>query len=121
MPWSTDRCEPNTARRWLLEVIQGIFKEVFVAGDFTRGVVVISIGLIMLLSGVLAACSHQYNWREIPVGQGAAKAFFPDKRSEEHTYELQALMSNSYAVFCLKKKNNNELRHHTTTKIDTPT
>src|SRR3546814_2913305 len=25
-------------------------------------------------------------------------------RSEEHTSELQALMRNSYAVFCLKKK-----------------
>src|SRR3546814_10051489 len=25
-------------------------------------------------------------------------------RSEEHTSELQSLMSNSYAVFCLKKK-----------------
>src|SRR3546814_4274602 len=27
-------------------------------------------------------------------------------RSEEHTSELQSLMRNSYAVFCLKKKNN---------------
>src|SRR3546814_8650351 len=25
-------------------------------------------------------------------------------RSEEHTYELQSLMRNSYAVFCLTKK-----------------
>src|SRR3546814_9060661 len=28
-----------------------------------------------------------------------------DKRSEEHTSELQSLMRTSYAVFCLKKKN----------------
>src|SRR3546814_7507957 len=28
-------------------------------------------------------------------------------RSEEHTSELQSLMRNSYAVFCLKKKNYN--------------
>src|SRR3546814_6057076 len=28
-------------------------------------------------------------------------------RSEEHTFEIQSLMSISYAVFCLKKKNNN--------------
>src|SRR3546814_2210731 len=28
-------------------------------------------------------------------------------RSEEHTSELQSLMRNSYAVFCLKKKNKN--------------
>src|SRR3546814_3344288 len=29
------------------------------------------------------------------------------KRSEEHTSELQSLMRISYAVFCLKKKRNN--------------
>src|SRR3546814_9406431 len=28
------------------------------------------------------------------------------QRSEEHTAELQSLMRNSYAVFCLKKKKN---------------
>src|SRR3546814_7702786 len=28
------------------------------------------------------------------------------RRSEEHTSELQSLMRNSYAVFCLKKKKN---------------
>src|SRR3546814_5596526 len=31
-------------------------------------------------------------------------AFSRDGRSEEHTSELQSLMSISYAVFCLKKK-----------------
>src|SRR3546814_10239397 len=30
----------------------------------------------------------------------------PGNRSEEHTSELQSLMRISYAVFCLKKKNN---------------
>src|SRR3546814_6190841 len=30
-------------------------------------------------------------------------------RSEEHTSELQSLMRISYAVFCLKKKNNQNL------------
>src|SRR3546814_8503580 len=39
-------------------------------------------------------------------------------RSEEHTSELQSLMRISYAVFCLKKKNNNtripiKISHHT--------
>src|SRR3546814_3191878 len=29
---------------------------------------------------------------------------FPADRSEEHTSELQSLMRNSYAVFCLKQK-----------------
>src|SRR3546814_7414760 len=31
-----------------------------------------------------------------------------NKRSEEHTSELQSLMRISYAVFCLKKKNKNQ-------------
>src|SRR3546814_10205584 len=31
----------------------------------------------------------------------------PTARSEEHTSELQSLMRISYAVFCLKKKHNN--------------
>src|SRR3546814_10196744 len=30
------------------------------------------------------------------------------QRSEEHTSELQSLMRNSYAVFCLKKTNNHK-------------
>src|SRR3546814_1723803 len=36
-------------------------------------------------------------------------------RSEEHTSELQSLMRLSYAVFCLKKKN----QHNLTIKINT--
>src|SRR3546814_1131664 len=31
-------------------------------------------------------------------------------RSEEHTSELQSLMRNSYAVFCLKKKNQQQTK-----------
>src|SRR3546814_19644806 len=37
-------------------------------------------------------------------------------RSEEHTSELQSLMRISYAVFCLKKKNNNDYRNTKTDK-----
>src|SRR3546814_10090321 len=33
------------------------------------------------------------------------------ERSEEHTSELQSLMRNSYAVFCLKKKKNRKQIH----------
>src|SRR3546814_3121425 len=33
-------------------------------------------------------------------------------RSEEHTSELQSLMRNSYAVFCLKKKNKKKNNNH---------
>src|SRR3546814_5572282 len=34
-------------------------------------------------------------------------------RSEEHTSELQSLMRISYAVFCLKKKNEVQIIHRT--------
>src|SRR3546814_9585201 len=34
-------------------------------------------------------------------------------RSEEHTSELQSLMRISYAVFCLKKKNNKYTNNNT--------
>src|SRR3546814_7015718 len=37
-----------------------------------------------------------------------ARISFSSRRSEEHTSELQSLMRISYAVFCLKKKNNND-------------
>src|SRR3546814_11640055 len=46
-------------------------------------------------------------WRQVAeLGQPLARrqtALQPD-RSEEHTSELQSLMRNSYAVFCLNKK-----------------
>src|SRR3546814_6344170 len=41
--------------------------------------------------------------RELGIGEGAERDR-GDARSEEHTSELQSLMRNSYAVFCLKKK-----------------
>src|SRR3546814_2895548 len=34
-----------------------------------------------------------------------------DRRSEEHTSELQSLMRISYAVFCLKKKTTRNAQH----------
>src|SRR3546814_10690274 len=36
----------------------------------------------------------------------------PDTRSEEHTSELQSLVRNSYAVFCLKKKIQDTSKRH---------
>src|SRR3546814_1812306 len=38
--------------------------------------------------------------------RGLATSGGQGNRSEEHTSELQSLMRISYAVFCLKKKNN---------------
>src|SRR3546814_7156686 len=41
---------------------------------------------------------------------GCATAPARRRRSEEHTSELQSLMRNSYAVFCLKKKTKTHYR-----------
>src|SRR3546814_2200412 len=43
------------------------------------------------------------NLIDLGANPGAFEPF--NFRSEEHTSELQSLMRNSYAVFCLKKKN----------------
>src|SRR3546814_6090933 len=46
------------------------------------------------------------------------------RRSEEHTSELQSLMRNSYAVFCLKKKTHHKqtiTSHNTNTENYTHT
>src|SRR3546814_5952096 len=58
----------------------------------------------------------------LPLGRAIVAAVDSDGedgRSEEHTSELQSLMRTSYAVFCLKKKNNQKqmkLTTHTTKK-----
>src|SRR3546814_2740998 len=44
------------------------------------------------------------------IGDGAAIG----RRSEEHTSELQSLMRISYAVFCLKKKKQQQEAHYST-------
>src|SRR3546814_2866239 len=43
---------------------------------------------------------------------GKETAPAPTMRSEEHTSELQSLMRISYAVFCLKKKKQNDQLNH---------
>src|SRR3546814_5190048 len=47
------------------------------------------------------------------IGGAATASGATSSRSEEHTSELQSLMRNSYAVFCLKKK---KTQRQTTTR-----
>src|SRR3546814_5025890 len=51
-----------------------------------------------------ARCSHPVQARAFNVSER--------RRSEEHTSELQSLMRISYAVFCLKKKIQTNMRRH---------
>src|SRR3546814_1728831 len=68
-----------------------IEKKLFPNVDFYSGVILSAIGFPTTMFTALFALARTVGW----VAQ----------RSEEHTSELQSLMRNSYAVFCLKKKN----------------
>src|SRR3546814_1838273 len=48
------------------------------------------------------------------IAEGIEDALSAIDRSEEHTSELQSLMRISYAVFCLKKKQNRRSEKETT-------
>src|SRR3546814_5458053 len=54
--------------------------------------------------------------KQIPNKIAVAQFVIGHARSEEHTSELQSLMRNSYAVFCLKKKKNNNTIQRTKNK-----
>src|SRR3546814_5923034 len=53
-------------------------------------------GVSLTITGMRLCCLHQ----RVTIS-----------RSEEHTSELQSLMRNSYAVFCLKQKNSHSTNH----------
>src|SRR3546814_8437830 len=61
-----------------------------------------------LAAAIHPARHHQREFHDTPRRRSAWT------RSEEHTSELQSIMHISYAVFCLKKKNNkhNDKQQH---------
>src|SRR3546814_602943 len=85
-------------------------------------------------AGALAGRGLELLWLDHPIDafllhvQGSGRVDRPDGsvvrvgfaghngRSEEHTSELQSLMRNSYAVFCLKKKKKQKARNIPITK-----
>src|SRR3546814_2120706 len=75
--------------------------------------------ICILLPGILTICFWLYSpglhgpfvfddWVNLPALNGFGDGIHRGLtfRSDEHTSELQSLMRISYAVFCLKKKNN---------------
>src|SRR3546814_7692870 len=62
-------------------------------------------------AGTLDACLRGVSWADeivvLDSGSTDATVEIAAHISEEHTSELQSLMSNSYAVFCLQKKSSN--------------
>src|SRR3546814_10602240 len=105
--WSSDVCSSDLNK----EVDEAFLREVDdelrrdqLAGWWRRWgrwlVVLVGLGLIALAAWLW--------WQEEQkrqaglLGETLVQAF---QRSEEHTSELQSLMRTSYAVFCLKQKN----------------
>src|SRR3546814_2210542 len=60
--------------------------------------------------GRLAGSLHRDQSSELPAA-AARRRGMEAARSEEHTSELQSLMRISYAVFCVKKQNQNVRDH----------
>src|SRR3546814_4347706 len=86
-----EKCGPKTAAKWLSEY--GTLDAVIAHADAIGG----KVG-----ENLRAALPRlPLNRQLITIKTDVALA----QRSEEHTSELQSLMRISYAVFCLKKKN----------------
>src|SRR3546814_4671699 len=119
--WSSDVCSSDLAHHDIVVVHQ-------VAGDLAgRKPVVVDLGHRRHLHGGPRQ-EHLLRLRKLlrlerpldhliaaPPGEVADGAAGNAVRSEEHTSELQSLMRNSYAVFCLKK--NNTTDHLNTTLL----
>src|SRR5213076_3631076 len=56
-------------------------------------------------------------WRPWPISEWP-DCGVPMPRSEEHTSELQSLPTNSYAVFCLKKKKKTKINNSSQFRTD---
>src|SRR3546814_10590060 len=117
--WSSDVCSSDLgtwleeSRRDGINTIEGIrlIKEQLPGVHTTLGLSNISFGLKpaarhVLNSVYLHECQQAgLDSAIVHAGRILPLARIPDERSEEHTSELQSLMRNSYAVFCVKKKN----------------
>src|SRR3546814_5552096 len=73
---------------------------------------VAEVGGGILLRGLRAVSDFEYEFQLASMNRHlipeVETLFLTPARSEEHTSELQSLMRISYAVFCLKKKNNHK-------------
>src|SRR3546814_7603051 len=69
------------------------------------------------MPSVPARCRPRQSKPGSPISPRPCASRAMQRRSEEHTSELQSLMRISYAVFCLKKKNHQKHITHTPDNI----
>src|SRR3546814_3695070 len=100
--WSSDVCSSDLAKGQARRLVAGCMVGVIEAEPKGYGLVS-AVANIRNLRGRHKLLAHAH----APPRIRAPKPKPSAARSEEHTSELQSLMRISYAVFCLKKKNNN--------------
>src|SRR3546814_4424104 len=105
--WSSDVCSSDLlyyrsfvfgANRHCLSVFHKVFEVPFLLASQVH---LIAKRARPALLEIGSPCKMLIRWCR----RAAHWALRPGERSEEHTSELQSLMRISYAVFCLKKKN----------------
>src|SRR3546814_2489413 len=111
--WSSDVCSSDLVGRGHVfrNIGDRLHRPAVVAEHGDRLAAVLASGdALVFVEHVEAGRQHAVDGAEyFAAGMG-------QDRSEEHTSELQSLMSSSYAVFCLKNKTT--LTTHTTTNRD---
>src|SRR3546814_9771982 len=85
------RCGRCFSLRWFLEIVDGAYHQEDRQGNEHE-----------VKDGLHKAAVRQQHRRRLAFSR-------LQRRSEEHTSELQSLMRNSYAVFCLKQKSLNNI------------
>src|SRR3546814_6238611 len=119
--WSSDVCSSDLMER--IGERQGLIRELALIGGVSDAVIrgLVKAGAFEAVEVSVDTPFPMPNPDHAPPllsdKQGAAADQFiaavRERRSEEHTSELQSLMSHSYAVFCFKKKNTNMQPAHT--------
>src|SRR3546814_10914226 len=122
--WSSDVCSSDLSRADTGKGGQSLLddKTRGTAGDFQRSLrarrTLDAISAVRIAPGGLTMQRYYVLDREMAAGEDGFEAMvarayrLKQARSEEHTSELQSLMRISYAVFCLKKKNNKDIYMH---------
>src|SRR3546814_8687229 len=112
--WSSDVCSSD-----LLDIEGELSADQILQLKRKGPRIAIIIGIETMLPDKSASLSEMINsgGRAMPVilWIEASEETNGDERSEEHTSELQSIMRNTYAVFCLKKKkkkNKHRLQSH---------
>src|SRR3546814_6731501 len=105
--WSSDVCSSDLAlgRRTRNSIVGPVDRALGFGFGALKGLILAS---LLFLLAVLVLDTTGGGPTERPDWLTQSRSYpLLNARSEEHTSELQSLMRNSYAVFCLKKKKNN--------------